>query len=186
MNNVGGSLESSRVLLIDDSLTDAELTIHALKVRGLAPQITWLGNAEEALSYMFRTGEYAELACGPPHLVLLDVEMPGIGGIGVLERLKREPRTKTVPIVMLSSQYDRLTIRKCFELGANSYLVKPTAAIDYFQKISAVAHYWLTLNEPAEDQFIDDDTENSSRWPAAPRLTKVPEGPIELRQPRVL
>lgn len=186
MSGFGGSLESSRVLLIDDSLTDAELTIHALKVRGQAPQITWLSSAEEALSYMFRTGEYAELACGPPHLALLDVEMPGIGGIGVLERLKRDPRTKNVPIVMLSSQHDRLTIRKCFELGANSYLVKPTAAIDYFQKIGAVAHYWLTLNEPAEDEPAEDDPVTASRWPATTRLTKAPEGPPGLLHPSVV
>ena len=165
-----GTLESSRVLLVDDSLTDAELTIHALKVRGHSPQVTWLSNAEEALLYMFRAGQYVNLDCGPPHLALLDVEMPGLGGIGVLERLKRDPRTREVPIVMLSAQHDRRTIRKCYELGANSYLVKPTAAIDYFQKIGAVAHYWLILNEFGEQDAVDNEAFSSPDWPATSSL----------------
>lgn len=142
------TIGSAEVLVIDDSPSDAELTIHALKIGEVTPKVTWLFTADEALFYMFRAKQYAHLEPALPHLVLLDVEMPGIGGIGVLERLKLDPRTRCVPIVMLSSRQDDATVRKCYGLGANSYLVRPVAAIEYFRQIVAVANYWLTLNMP--------------------------------------
>lgn len=145
------TITSAEVLIVDDSPTDAELTIHALKVAGVSPRVTWLSNAEDALFYMFRARQYATREPTSPHLLLLDVDMPGIGGIGVLERLKHDPKTKAVPIVMLSSRQDEATIRRCYELGANSYLVKPVAAIEYFRKVAEVAHYWLALNACVEE-----------------------------------
>jgi two-component system, response regulator len=160
------SIESAEVLVVDDSLADAELTIHALKIGDVTTRVTWLATAEEALFYMFRARQYANRELATPHLMLLDVHMPGIGGVGVLERLKHDPRTKHVPIVMLSSQQDRATIRRCYELGANSYLIKPVAAIDYFQTIAAVANYWLALNA-----HLDEGAATRSAAQHAPGIT---------------
>lgn len=154
------SITSAEVLVVDDSLTDAELTIHALKIGEVMPTAIWIASADEALHYMFRAKHYANRDPASPRLILLDLEMPGIGGMGVLERVKQASSTKCVPIVMLSSLQDDLIIRRCYELGANSYLVKPAAAIEYFQLIAAVANYWLLANrnchEPAAtSRFCD-------------------------------
>ena len=140
------SITSAEVLVVDDSLTDAELTIHALKIGEVMPTAIWISSADDALLYLFRAKHYANRDPASPRLILLDLEMPGIGGMGVLERVKQASLTKCVPIVVLSSLQDDLIIRKCYELGANSYLVKPAAAIGYFQLIAAVANYWLMVN----------------------------------------
>lgn len=144
-------VESSHVLLVDDSLTDGELTIYALKVRGRHPRVTWLVSAKEALLYMFREGHYSDRQ-GMPDLLLLDINMPGIGGIGVLQQLKCHPHTRRVPIVILSSSRDRCIVRQCYELGANGYVIKPAAPLDYFRTIGELANYWLRLNEQVEDE----------------------------------
>jgi two-component system, response regulator len=144
------TIKATEVLVVDDSVTDAELTLHALRMGENTPHATWLSSAEEALFYMFRARQYANCELALPDLVLLDVDMPGIGGVGALARLKRDPRTKAVPIVMLSSREDAATIQRCYDLGANSYLVKPVAAIDYFQAIAGAARYWLALNARLE------------------------------------
>lgn len=175
------TIESADVLVVDDSSTDAELTIHALKVDESTPSMTWLSSAEEALFYMFRARQYADRDLSSPRLVLLDIEMPGIGGIGTLERLKRDPRTKAVPIVMLSSRQDAATIRKCYDLGANSYLVKPVAAIDYFHTIAAVTHYWLKLNACLND---DPATRRPSHAGAATRSGLAPAACLS-RAPKI-
>jgi len=145
------SIESAEVLVVDDSLADAELTIHALKIGEFMPKVLWVPSADEALFYMFRARHYANREPAPPRLILLDVELAGIGGIGVLNRLKQAPRTRCVPIVMLSARADDAILRRCYELGANSCLVKPTAAVEYFQKIAAVASYWLMVNRHLHD-----------------------------------
>ncbi len=142
-------VESSHVLLVDNSLTNAELTIYALKVRGRHPRVTWLTSAEETLRYMSRDSQYFEIQ-GMPQLLLLDVDLPGIGGIGVLQWLKGDARTKHVPIVMLSSCQNRPIIQKCYESGANSYVVKPAAVGDYLQRIEEIANYWLRVSEQIE------------------------------------
>jgi CheY-like chemotaxis protein len=148
-------IESAGVLLVDDSVTNAELTMHALKVNGVAPRITWLSDPEEALFYMFRTRNFAGRELALPRLVLLDIDMPGMGAIQVLERLKRDSRTKIVPIVMLGSRQDGTIVRRCFELGANSYLVRPVTAVDYFREIATVAQYWLTFNADFNEEPRD-------------------------------
>lgn len=147
-------MESAEVLVVDDSLDDAELTVHALKIGEFMPKVLWIAGANEALLYMFRARHYANREPAPPRLILLDVDMAGIGGIGVLARLKQAPRTKCVPIVMLSSRQDDAALRKCYELGANSCLVKPAAAVEYFQKIAVVASYWLTVNRHLHEPIL--------------------------------
>jgi CheY-like chemotaxis protein len=156
-------IESAGVLLVDDSVTNAELTMHALKVDGVSPRITWVCDPEEALFYMFRTQNFVGRELALPRLVLLDVDMPGMGGMQVLERLKRDPRTKIVPIVILSSRHDSTIVRRCFELGANSYLVKPITAVDYFREIATVAQYWLTFNADMTEERPDDLGRSFSR-----------------------
>jgi two-component system response regulator len=149
--------ETKHVLVVDDSLTDAELTMHALKLDGQTPLITWLSAAHEALIYIVNAGKQKGARRARPDLVLLEVDITGMGGMQLLEQLKSDSRTSDIPVVMLSARRDRQTVRRCFELGANSYLTKPDVAIEYIQKIGALARYWLILNEPAES--------GTARWP---------------------
>lgn len=178
------SIGSAEVLVVDDSLTDAELTIRALKIGEVMPNVIWISAAEEALLYMFRAKHYAQRDPASPRLILLDVEMPGIGGMGVLERLKQAPRTKCVPIVMLSSRQDVATIRKCYELGANSYIVKPVAAIEYFQNIAAVANYWLTINAHVREQAEIRPPAHLSRSPSGPEAPVKANSGVTYLRPR--
>lgn len=143
------SMNSPVVLVVDDCINDAELTIHALKTCRAHPRVTWLSSADETLRYMIRSHGYPGREPDGLHLVLLAVELPGIDSISVLQRLKRDPFTVSTPIAMLSSCADAVMIRKCYQLGANSYIIKPISAAAYFQKIAAVAQYWLELNSCA-------------------------------------
>lgn len=166
---------------MDDSVTDAELTIHALKIGEVMPTAIWIASADEALLYMFRANPYGNRDPAPPRLILLDLEMPGIGGIGVLERLKQASQTHCVPIVMLSSLQDNAIIRKCYELGANSYLIKPAAAIEYFQMIAAVANYWLMMNRQFHEHAAHTQSPGSSDAPVATLFgSTTPRGPRSL------
>jgi CheY-like chemotaxis protein len=142
------SIDSPAVLVVDDSINDAELTVHALKTCRAHPRVTWLCTAEESLGYMSRAHRSAGHEADVPHLVLLGVELAGVD-ISVLQRLRRDPLMVWTPIVVLSSCEDEVIIRKCYELGANSYIVRPMSAAALFQKIAAVAQYWLELNNSA-------------------------------------
>lgn len=148
--------KSPGVLVVDDLQTDAELTVHALNTCRAHPVVTWLSSQEEALLYMFRAGPYAGCKTALPKLVILNVEIPGIDGMRVLRQLKRDKRTACTPIAVLSSCDDAPIIRQCYELGANSYIVKPISAAAHFQKVAAAAQYWLELNahtvEPTSDR----------------------------------
>ena len=135
--------ESVEVLLIEDNASDAELTIRELKKHKMANNLVHLKNGEEALDFIFGTGEQCS-----PKVVLLDIQMPKVNGIEVLQKIKNDPRTRLVPVVMLTSSKEDPDIQKCYELGANSYIVKPVNFESFAQAIKNLGFYWLLLNEP--------------------------------------
>ena len=135
--------ESVEVLLIEDNASDAELTIRELKKHKMANNLVHLKNGEEALDFIFGTGEQSS-----PKVVLLDIQMPKVNGIEVLQKIKSDPRTRLVPVVMLTSSKEDPDIQKCYELGANSYIVKPVNFESFAQAIKNLGFYWLLLNEP--------------------------------------
>ncbi len=135
------------ILLVDDNPDDVELTINALSSLNLPCEVDVVSDGAEALDYLIGDNAQIESRRRPlPHLVLLDLNMPKIGGLEVLRRLRAEESTKTLPVVILTTSRDEIDIIDSYNLGANSYIVKP---VDFKQFIAAVEQlglYWLLLN----------------------------------------
>lgn len=136
------------ILLVEDNMSDAELTIRALKKNNLANRLIHLKNGAEALDFIFATGEYAgrnpHLA---PKVILLDLKMPKVNGMEVLAKIRADERTKTIPVVVLTSSNEDPDIEKCYALGVNSYIVKPVEFENFFKVVSDLGFYWLLMNQ---------------------------------------
>jgi len=142
--------DSVEVLLVEDNINDAELTIRELKKHNMANKLVHLKNGEEALDFIFGTGEYTGLReiQYSPRVILLDIQMPKVNGIEVLQKIKTDPRTRSVPVVILTSSKEDPDIQKCYDLGANSYIVKPVNFESFAEAIKNLGFYWLLLNQP--------------------------------------
>ena len=141
---------SIEILLVEDNMSDAELTVRELKKHNLANNLFHVKDGEEALEFIFCTGRFAgtrDLSF-PPRVVLLDIQMPKVNGIEILGRIKADPRTKRTPVVMLTSSKEDPDIKRCYELGANSYIVKPVDFDGFASAIKNLGFYWLLLNQP--------------------------------------
>ncbi len=132
------------ILLVEDNANDAELTLRALKQRNLANQVFVCHDGAEALDF-FSSG-----ASPVPKVVLLDLKLPKVDGLEVLRRLKGDTRTKAIPIVVLTSSREEPDIERAYELGANSYIVKPVDFEAFARAVSDVGLYWLLLNHPPQ------------------------------------
>lgn len=136
------------ILLVEDNPDDEVLTLHALKMNGISNEVVVVRDGAQALDYMFGRGEYAGRDVSQlPAVILLDLNMPKVGGLEVLRTLRADPRTKPAPVVVLTTSREEQDLINSYELGANSYVRKP---IDFEQFIEAVRHlgmYWLLLNE---------------------------------------
>lgn len=140
---------SVEILLVEDNITDAELAIRELKKHNMANNLVHLKNGEEALDFIFGTGKYTGIRemQYPPKVILLDIQMPKVNGIEVLQKLKTDPKTRAVPVVILTSSKEDPDIQKCYNLGANSYIVKPVNFDGFAQAIKNLGFYWLLLNQ---------------------------------------
>jgi two-component system response regulator len=137
------------ILLVEDNMSDAELTIRALKKNNLANHLVHLEDGQEALDYIFAEGNYANRNIeNTPKLILLDLKMPKINGIQVLQKIKSDDRTKKIPVIVLTSSKEDPDIEKCYLLGANSYVVKPVQFEKFLAAVSEIGLYWLLLNQP--------------------------------------
>jgi len=144
------SPNSVEILLVEDNITDAELTIRELKKHNMANNLVHVKNGEEALDFIFATGKYAgtrEIEY-TPKVILLDIQMPKVNGLEVLQKIKADPKTRSVPVVILTSSKESPDIQKCYDLGANSYIVKPVNFEGFAQAIKNLGFYWLLLNQP--------------------------------------
>ena len=141
---------SVEILLVEDNVTDAELTIRELKKHNMANNLVHVKNGEEALEFIFATGKYASTreVHHPPKVILLDIQMPKVNGIEVLQRIKADERTRSIPVVILTSSKEHPDVQKCYDLGANSYIVKPVNFEGFAQAIKNLGFYWLLLNQP--------------------------------------
>ncbi len=141
--------DAIEVLLVEDNPSDAELTLRALRGRGLRNNFVVAGDGQEALDFLFAQGAYADRNMGKsPKLVLLDLRLPKVDGIEVLRKIKSDERTKMIPVVVLTSSRQEPDIEKCYQLGANSYIVKPVDFDKLVEAVSELGVYWLLLNEP--------------------------------------
>lgn len=140
--------EQVEILLVEDNENDAELTMRGLKKGGLANRVMWVKNGELALDYLFRRGIYAEREDGSPRLVLLDLKMPGMDGIEVLKAVKADERTRRIPIVMMTSSQEETDVERSYDLGVNSYVVKPVDFTSVADVVRQAGYYWLAINRP--------------------------------------
>ncbi|NUS39387.1 MAG: response regulator [Lysobacter sp.] len=142
--------EQVEILLVEDSSADAEMTLRTLKKRGIANRIEWVRNGVEALDYLFREGAHADRRGGRPRLVLLDLKMPMMDGLQVLERMKSDERTRTIPVVMMTSSREEGDLLTSYRLGANSYVVKPVDFDAFAEMVAEVGMYWMISNQTVE------------------------------------
>lgn len=138
------------LLLAEDNMNDAELAIRELKKHNLANHLFHVKDGEEALHFIFGTGNFAsrDISVKPPKVILLDIQMPKVNGIEVLRQIRADERTKTIPVVMLTSSQQDPDIQKSYALGANSYIVKPVNFESFASAIKNLGFFWLLLNEP--------------------------------------
>jgi len=134
------------IILIEDNLSDADLIIRALKKSNLVNNLVHLQDGQEAIDYIFGIGEFKMETA--PRLILLDLKMPKVSGLEVLERLKSDEHTKAIPVVILTSSKEEPDLQRCYELSANSYVVKPVVFDDFIKAIAQVGLYWMLVNEP--------------------------------------
>jgi CheY-like chemotaxis protein len=142
-------MQPVHILIAEDTPTDAEMTMRALKKVGLVNNITWVKDGQEALDYIFCTGEYAGRVGLDPTLILLDLKMPKVNGIEVLKKIKTTEETKLIPVIMLTSSAEEPDIKRCYEHGVNSYIVKPVESDRFFEEVSKAGFYWAIMNRIA-------------------------------------
>lgn len=138
------------ILFAEDSMDDALLTIRALNKSGFTNKLLHVKDGAEALDFMYCRGIYA--ARNPkchPKLLLLDLKMPKVSGMQVLEKVKGDPDLRGIPAVILTSSQEDPDIAKCYDLGANSYIVKPVDSNNFFNAIKEMGMYWMILSQPS-------------------------------------
>lgn len=140
--------EAIEILLVEDNDYDAELTMRALKQHHISNQIIRVVDGQEALDYLFppESGAEAELN-GRPKLILLDIKLPGVSGLEVLQAIKNDPRTRYIPVVILTSSTEEEDIIKSYQLGVNSYISKPVEFDAFMESVKNLGFYWLLLNK---------------------------------------
>jgi two-component system response regulator len=140
------------ILLIEDNPEDVEITLRAFRKYHLAGKVQVLRDGEEALECLFSTGRYAEPSvCSNVRLILLDLKLPKVDGIEVLQRCKSDPRTKNIPVVVLTTSREERDLIDSYNLGVNSYVVKPVDFRQFTEAIRQLGLYWMLLNQlPSE------------------------------------
>src|SRR5580658_2438244 len=141
-------MENSEVeiLLVEDNVNDAELTVRAMKKNNLANKIIHLKDGAAALDYLFCEGAYKDRNADiKPRVILLDLKMPKVNGIEVLRALKGDERTKSIPVVVLTSSKEDPDVKICYELGVNSYIVKPVDYVGFSRVVVELGLYWVVI-----------------------------------------
>ena len=140
--------ELKRILLVDDSDRDIELTLDALAQHNLANEVITLHDGAEVLDYLFRRGPFAGRTTTNPAVVLLDLKMPKVDGIEVLRQIKSDPDLKTIPIVVMTSSREEQDLVASYQLGVNAYIVKPVEFPEFVKAVRVLGVFWAVLNEP--------------------------------------
>jgi two-component system, response regulator len=137
------------ILLVEDNPHDAEMTMRALQKHNLANRLAWVKDGAEALEFLFGPSAAADHPLGPQSgLILLDLKLPKVDGLAVLKRVKGDPRTQMIPVVVLTSSEEESDIVRSYAAGVNSYIVKPVDFRKFTDAVSELGLYWLLLNQP--------------------------------------
>jgi CheY-like chemotaxis protein len=140
--------DAVEILLVEDNPNDAELTLYALKKHHVANHIEIVRDGAEALDYLFCAGAYAYRRIeNGPKMVLLDLKLPKVDGLDVLRRIKADPRTRLIPVVVLTSSREERDIVESYQLGVNSYIVKPVDFEQFTEAVRQLGLYWMLLNQ---------------------------------------
>jgi two-component system response regulator len=134
------------ILLVEDNPQDVELTLRALKKHNLANRVQVARDGAEALEAVF--GNHYEALMNNLKVILLDLKLPKVDGLEVLKKLKDDPRSRAIPVVVLTSSREDQDIQACYELGVNSYVVKPVDFDNFAQAVAELGFYWLLVNKP--------------------------------------
>jgi two-component system, response regulator len=136
------------ILLVEDNQDDMDLALHALRREKVANNIFVVRDGEEALDFLFCRGAFAHRSFEhPPKLVLLDLKLPKVDGTDVLKQVKSDPRTRTIPVVIMTSSKEERDLVKGYDLGANSYIQKPVDFDQFRETVKNVGLYWLVTNQ---------------------------------------
>jgi len=137
------------ILMVEDNPDDEQLTLRAFAKHHLTNKIHVVRDGQEALDYVFCSGRYSDRRISDhPHVILLDIKLPLIDGIEVLRRIKADERTRTIPVVMLTSSHEERDLVESYRLGVNSYIVKPVDFDQFTESARALGMYWLLMNRP--------------------------------------
>ena len=137
------------ILLVEDNPDDVELTLRALRKAALANRIHVVRDGAEALDFLFCEGDCADRSiCDIPKLILLDLKLPKVDGLQVLERIKSDADLRQIPVVMLTSSREERDLVQSYQLGVNAYVVKPVGFQEFIQAVQEVGGFWAVLNEP--------------------------------------
>lgn len=143
--------DAVEILLVEDNPRDAELTIRALKKKNLANNLFHVEDGVDALDFLFARGKFSGRDMSEaPKVVLLDLKLPRINGLQVLREIKADPRTMSIPIVIVTSSVEDPDVKMAYQLGANSYVLKPVQFDSFIEAMAKVGIYWLMVNHPLE------------------------------------
>jgi CheY-like chemotaxis protein len=141
-------MHPGKILLVEDDPYDVELTLSALAENHLANEVVVVRDGAEALDYLYRRGAYESRVAGHPVVMLLDLKLPKVDGLEVLEHVKSNPDLKTTPVVMLTSSREEQDLAKSYNLGTNAYVVKPVGFSDFVEAIRKLGLFWTVVNQP--------------------------------------
>jgi two-component system response regulator len=139
------------ILIVEDNQQDLDLALRALRKANLANRVHAVRDGEEALEFLFCEGRHSGRKIeNEPKVILLDLKLPKVDGLEVLQRIKSDPRTKTIPVVVLTSSKEQNDVVESYNLGVNSYIVKPVNFEQFSEMVQKLGMYWLLLNHPPQ------------------------------------
>ncbi|SHH23974.1 response regulator [Bradyrhizobium erythrophlei] len=137
-----------RILIVEDDPNDVELTMTALTDYNLANEVVITRDGQQALDYLYCRGEFSTRPAGNPAVMLLDLKLPKIGGLEVLQQIKSDERLKLIPVVVLTSSNEEKDMMRSYKLGVNAYVVKPVDFHEFVNAVKELGVFWAVINEP--------------------------------------
>ena len=145
-----------RILLVEDDPKDVELTLAALSEHNLANEVAVARDGVEALDYLYRRGSFAQRPSGNPVVIMLDLKMPRVDGVQVLQQIKEDEQLRLIPVVVLTSSRESMDLKACYQLGVNAYVVKPVRFIEFVEAVKETGVFWALINQPPPDLMPGD------------------------------